>query len=82
MLQVALEQEVEDFLGRAHYRRGSRRQEGQHNGYEPGKVKTSGGLLEVALLQMRATEEPFRSQLAQAFREGSNVLGQEEVFTG
>ena len=76
MLQVGLEQEVEDFLGRAHYRRGSRRQKGWRNGYEPGKVKTADGLLEVGLPQTRATEEPFRSRLAQAFREGSEVLGQ------
>jgi len=76
MLQVALEQEVEDFLGRAHYRRGSRRQKGWRNGYEPGKIRTADGLLEVALPQTRATEEPFRSRLAQAFRGGSDVLGQ------
>jgi len=31
MLQVAVEQEVEDFLGRAHYQRGSR----QRNGKQP-----------------------------------------------
>ena len=36
MLQVALEQEVEEFLGRAHYQRGSRRRRGWRNGYEPG----------------------------------------------
>jgi len=75
MLQVALEQEVEDFLGRAHYRRGSRRQKGWRNGYEPGKVKTAEGVLEMALPQLRGTAEPFRSRLAQAFREGSDVLG-------
>ena len=51
MLQVALEQEVEEFLGRGHYRRDSRKQEGWCNGYEPGKVKTVDGLLEVALPQ-------------------------------
>ena len=28
MLQVAVEQEVEDYLGRAHYHRGSRRKNG------------------------------------------------------
>jgi len=76
MLQVALEQEVEDFLGRAHYRRGSRRQKGWRNGYEQGKVKIADGLLEVALPQTRATEEPFHSRLAHAFREGSDILGQ------
>ena len=76
MLQVAVEQEVEDYLGRAHYHRGSRRKNGWRNGYEPGKVKTVDGLLEVALPQLRATEDPYRSRLAQMFREGSDVLGQ------
>jgi transposase-like protein len=76
MLQVALEQEMEDFLGRAYYRRGSRRRHGWRNGYEPGKVKTTEGLLEVALPQLRATEKPFHSRLVPAFREGSDVLGQ------
>ena len=76
MLQVALEQEVEEFLGRGHYRRGSRKQEGWRNGYEPGKVKTVDGLLEVALPQLRATEGSFHSRLAQAFQGGSDVLGQ------
>jgi transposase-like protein len=75
MLQVAVEQEVEDYLGRAHYRRGSRRKNGWRNGYEPGKVKTADGLLEVALPQLRATEEPYHSRLARMFREGSDVLG-------
>jgi len=75
MLQVAVEQEVEDFLGRGHYRRGSRKQEGWRNGYEPGKVKTANGLLEIALPQLRATKEAYHSQLAQKFREGSDVLG-------
>ena len=36
MLQVALEQEVEDFLGRAHYKRGKRKHQGWRNGYEEG----------------------------------------------
>ena len=75
MLQVALEEEVEEFLGRAHYQRGQRRRQGWRNGYEPGKVKTAEGLLEVALPQLRAAEEPFHSYLAQAFREGSDILG-------
>ncbi len=50
-LQAALEPEVDDFLARAYYRRGSRQQKGWRNGYEPGKVKTAEGLLEVALPQ-------------------------------
>jgi len=70
-----MKQEVEDYLGRSHYRRGSRRKNGWRNGYEPGKVKTADGLFEVALPQLRATEEPYHSRLAQVFREGSDVLG-------
>ncbi len=75
MLQVALEQEIEDFLGRAHYRRGKRRRQGWRNGYEEGKVKTAEGLLEIALPRVRETEETFRSRLAPFLREGSNTLG-------
>jgi len=75
MLQVAVEEEVQDFLGRAHYQRGSRQRRGWRNGYEPGKVKTADGLLEVAMPQLRATEEPYHSRLARMFRGGSDVLG-------
>ena len=75
MLQVAVEQEVEDYLGRAHYHRGSRRKNGWRNGYEPGKVKTADGTLEIDLPQLRATEGPYHSRLARMFREGSDVLG-------
>jgi len=75
MLQVAVEQEVEDYLGRAHYRRGSRQKNGWCNGYEPGKVKTANGILEIDLPQLKATEEPYHSRLARIFREGSDILG-------
>jgi len=75
MLQVAVEQEVEDYLGRAHYHRGSRQKNGWRNGYEPGKVKTANGTLEIDLPQLRATEEPYHSRLARMFREGSDILG-------
>jgi transposase-like protein len=75
MLQVAVEQEVEDHLGRGHYHRGSRRRNGWRNGYEPGKVRTADGILEIDLPQLRATEEPYHSRLARMFREGSDVLG-------
>jgi putative transposase len=75
MLQVAVEQEVEDYLGRGHYRRGSRKLKGWYNGYEPGKVKTANGILEIELPQLRATGEPYHSRLARMFREGSDVPG-------
>jgi transposase-like protein len=75
ILQVAVEREVEDYLGRSHYHRGPRRRNGWRNGYEPAKVKTADGILKIDLPQLRATEEPYRSRLARMFREGSDVLG-------
>jgi len=75
MLQVALEEEVEEFLGRAHYQRGRRRCQGWRNGYEPGKVKTAEGKLDLALPRVRESEEPFHSRLVPFFRGGSDGLG-------
>jgi len=71
MLQVAVEQEVEDYSGRARYRRSSRQKNGWRNGYESG---TADGILEIDLPQLRATEEPYHSRLARVFREGSDIL--------
>lgn len=75
MLQVALEQEVEEFLGRAHYQRGQRRRQGWRNGYEPGKVRSPEGMLDIALPRVRETEEPYRSRLAPLVKQGSDALG-------
>jgi transposase-like protein len=65
MLQVAIEAEATAFLGREHYRRGSRQRTGWRNGYEPKHVQTEGGLLELAIPQLRGTEEPFQPRLAE-----------------
>lgn len=75
MLQVALEQEVEELLGRAHYQRGQRRRQGWRNGYEPGKVRSPEGMLDIAFPRVRDSQEPFRSHLAPLFRGGSDGLG-------
>jgi transposase-like protein len=64
MLQVAIEAEATAFLGREHYRRGARRRTGWRNGYEPKQVQTEAGLLELAMPQLRGTEEPFQPQVA------------------
>ncbi len=63
MLQVSIEEEASEFLGRGHYRRGQRLRVGWRNGYEPKGVQTESGLLELALPQLRATEERFRPKL-------------------
>lgn len=63
MIQVALEKEMEAYLGRGHYRRGSRLRAGLRNGYEPHRFKTPMGVLEVGAPQARSTEAPFCSEL-------------------
>jgi transposase-like protein len=76
MLQVALEQEVGDFLGRAHYQRGARKRQGWRNGYEPGKVRSADGVLDIAIPRVRQAQEPFRSRLAPLLKEDLDSLGQ------
>jgi transposase-like protein len=65
MLQVAIEAEATAFLGREHYRRGTRQRAGWRNGYEPKHVQTEAGLLDLAMPQLRGTEEPFQPRLAE-----------------
>lgn len=65
ILQVSIEEEASEFLGRGHYRRGERLRAGWRNGYEPKGVQTESGLLELAVPQLRATEERFRPKLAE-----------------
>ena len=60
MLQVAIEAEATAFLGRGHYRRGDRTRVGWRNGYEPKRVQSEARVLELAVPQLRSTEEPFR----------------------
>src|SRR5512139_2144867 len=65
LLQEALEQEVTDHLGRGHYQRHP--DEGPHrgyrNGYEPKRLKTSEGPVEVKVPQLRETLEPYQSRV-------------------
>lgn len=65
MLQVSIEEEASEFLGRGHYHRGQRLRDGWRNGYEPKGVQTESGLLELAVPQLRATEEHFRPKLVE-----------------
>lgn len=60
MLQVAIEGEATAFLGRGHYRRGERQRVGWRNGYEPKHIQSEAGLLELAMPQLRGTDETFR----------------------
>jgi len=74
MLQVALEQEVSEFLGRGHYHRGKRLRDGYRNGYEPRNLKSANGILQVAIPQLRNLQEKFGSRLLKRLKSGSDVL--------
>src|SRR4029434_6483184 len=65
MLQVAIEAEATAFLGREHYRRGTRQRVGWRNGYEPKQVQSEAGLLELAIPQLRGTEKPFHPHVTE-----------------
>src|SRR5574341_1804702 len=63
ILQVHIEAEATEFLGRGHYRRGERVRGGWRNGYEGKGIKTEAGQMRLEVPQLRATEEPFQSPL-------------------
>ena len=68
ILQVSIEAEATAFLGRAHYRRGERTRAGWRNGYEPKGVQSEAGLIELAVPQLRGTDERFQPQAAERLR--------------
>ncbi len=74
MLQKALEQEVTEFLGRAHYQRATRKRSGWRNGYEPKQLRTTQGRLTLAMPQVRESDEPFSSKLTEALGSRSPAL--------
>ena len=78
-LQVGIEHEVTEFLGRAHYQRRSDAG-GYRNGYEPKALKTPMGLLGLAMPQTRQTPQPFRSRLVA--RLGTDGAALHRLVTG
>jgi putative transposase len=75
LAQQALEQEQEDFLGRAHYeRRHDASPRGLRNGYENAAIKTAEGDAAVRVPQVRDAEVPYRSKLMEFLDGNSDVL--------
>lgn len=74
MLQRALEEEVTAFLGRGHYKRGARLQNGYRNGYEPATISCGEGKIQVGLPQTRQTEFPFHSVILELWQRRSENL--------
>ena len=75
VVQELLEAEQADYLGgRGRYERRGEGQSGSRNGYEPARVRTAEGTIEVAVPQVRGAEEPFRSSLMGFLDGNSEVL--------
>jgi putative transposase len=75
IVQEMYEAEATEFLERGHYERcGVRDFRGYRNGYEPGKIKTAEGVLNVEVPQMRDTVEPFVSKLRVFLRGNTGCL--------
>lgn len=71
--QEALEAEQRDFIGVDRYdRAGDRR--GYRSGYEPRRLKTAEGAVEVYVPQVRGADTPFRSALFQYLSRNSDAL--------
>lgn len=80
MLQVAIEEEATAFLGRGHYRRGDRQRVGWRNGYEPKRVQSEAGVLELAIPQLRETDDRFQPTVPE--RVGSRTGDLEALVRG
>ncbi len=82
LVQQALEQEQEDFLGRGRYERRAARGEEQdaagdrpyRNGYEEGRLRSGEGEIGVRIPQLRGVRSPYRSKLMQFLGGNSEAL--------
>jgi putative transposase len=75
VVQQLLEAEQADYLGgRGRYERRVEGQVGSRNGYEPGRIRTAEGGVEVSVPQVRGAGMPFRSSLMSFLDGNSEVL--------
>ena len=63
IIQRAVEEEFDTWLGRARYERRPERQRGLRNGFRPRRLQTAEGELEIEIPQARAAVMPFVSEL-------------------
>jgi putative transposase len=76
IIQRAVEDEFDAWLGRARYERRPQAPPGLRNGFRPRRVQTAEGELEVEIPQVRAAAEPFVSKL---FPRGTKLLRTEPL---
>jgi transposase-like protein len=63
IIQRAVEEEFDTWLGRARYERRPERQRGLRNGFRPRRVQTGEGELRIEIPQAREAAMPFVSKL-------------------
>src|SRR3982750_4720914 len=76
IIQRAVEDEFEAWLGRARYERRPEAPPGLRNGYRPRRLQTAEGELDVEIPQLRQAAEPFVSAL---FPRGTKLLRTEPL---
>jgi putative transposase len=76
VLQRAVEEEVDEWLGRARYERRPEAAPGKRNGYRPRRLKTGEGEVVVEVPQVREAGSPFTSKL---FRRRKRFLASEPL---
>src|SRR3954454_20973755 len=76
IIQRAVEDEFDAWLGRARYERRAEAPPGLRNGFRPRRVQTAEGELSVEIPQVRAAAEPFVSKL---FPRGTKLLRTEPL---
>lgn len=76
MLQMGLEDEITELLGRRHYERREEDQEflGYRNGYERKKIETAEGGVEVEMPQIRQAKKEFQSRWIEAYMKRTENL--------
>src|ERR671919_1027406 len=76
IIQRAVEDEFDAWLGRARYERRPEAPPGLHNGFRPRRVQTAEGELAVQIPQVREAAEPFVSKL---FARGTKLVRTEPL---
>ena len=71
IIQRAVEEELDAWLGPTRYERRPEAEPGKRNGYRPRRLRTAEGELEVEVPQVREAAEPYTSKL---FPRGSKRL--------
>ena len=84
--QEILETEIDEFLGRGYYQRDKSKpaKAGYRNGYEPKKLRTPEGIMNLEIPQLRNTLTPFQSRVRQFFKSRTEVLSKlaVEMYVG